>query len=315
MSKTNGFLWADVAGVSLTAEDKEILAHPSISGMILFSRNFESIAQLQSLTREINTISPQLIITVDQEGGRVQRFREGFTELPAMGSWGDEFATHPEKTKHDFSRMLHVMVKELQNVGIYSTLVPVLDIDYDRNTVIGHRSFGNNKNIVTALSDFVIDQFHQLKMPVTGKHFPGHGWVTVDSHFDLPIDERSLNEISEQDLQPFLQLSARLDAIMLAHIVYEQVDPQPVCFSRFWIQKMLRQQLQFDGLIISDDLSMQAVAKMGSYADRASMALEAGCDILLACNFREGLIDILDHVLPKKSEGLDRRLQRYSRFL
>src|SRR3990167_1857298 len=123
MSKTNGFLWADVAGVSLTAEDKEILAHPSISGMILFSRNFESIAQLQSLTREINTISPQLIITVDQEGGRVQRFREGFTELPAMGSWGDEFATHPEKTKHDFSRMLHVMVKELQNVGIYSTLV------------------------------------------------------------------------------------------------------------------------------------------------------------------------------------------------
>src|SRR3990167_6263889 len=204
-----------------------------------------------------------------------------------MGSWGDEFATHPEKTKHDFSRMLHVMVKELQNVGIYSTLVPVLDIDYDRNTVIGHRSFGNNKNIVTTLSDFVIDQFHQLKMPVTGKHFPGHGWVTLDSHFDLPIDERSLEEITAHDLQPFSQLSARLDAIMLAHVVYEQVDPKPVCFSRFWIQGVLRQQLSFDGLIMTDDLSMQAVAKMASYEDRAKMALEAGCDILLACNCRE----------------------------
>ena len=315
MSQSNGFLWADVNGVSLTAEDKEILAHPSVSGMILFSRNYESVVQLQSLTREISKISPQLIITVDQEGGRVQRFRDGFTELPAMGSWGNDYVTRPEKTKHDFSHMLHRMVKELQNVGVYSTLVPVLDIDYDRNKVIGHRSFGNNENIVTALSDFVIDQFHQLKMPVTGKHFPGHGWVTLDSHFDLPIDERSFEEIFARDLQPFSQHAARLDAIMLAHVVYEQVDPQPVCFSRFWIQEVLRNQLSFDGLIMTDDLSMQAVAKMASYEDRAKMALEAGCDILLACNSRDGVARILDRVTPKKNEGLDRRLQRYSRFL
>lgn len=315
MKKANGFLWADVAGLSLTAEDKEILAHPSVSGMILFSRNYESPEQLCELTREMKKISPQLVITVDQEGGRVQRFREGFTELPSMGSWGSHFTASPEKAKNDFAVMLHTMVRELRNAGIYSSLVPVLDIDYRRNTVIGHRSFGQNKNIVIELSQFMIDQCHQLKMPVTGKHFPGHGWVTVDSHVDLPIDERSLSEISEQDLQPFRQLSTRLDAIMLAHVVYAQVDPSPVCFSRFWVEEMLRQQLGYDGLVMCDDLSMQAVAKMGSYEDRARRALDAGCDILLVCNAREGVVEVLDRVLPKKNEALHRRLQHYSRFL
>ncbi len=311
----NGFLWADVAGLTLTSEDKEILSHPFISGMILFSRNFESKAQLRELTRQIKSVSPHLIITVDQEGGRVQRFREGFTELPAMGEWGKNYCRDPEKTKQHFAAMLNKMISELRDVGVDSTLVPVLDIDYDRNKVIGHRSFGNNKNIVTELSDFMIDQFHAMRSPVTGKHFPGHGWVTVDSHFDLPIDERSFDTISQHDLQPFAKLSEKLDAIMLAHIVYENVDALPVCFSRFWIQDVLRKQLHFDGLIMCDDLSMQAVAKMHSYDDSARFALEAGCDIVLVCNSREGVVAILDHVLPLKNEHLLRRLSHYSRFL
>lgn len=315
MKRSQGFLWADVAGLTLTAEDKEIFAHPFISGVILFSRNYESVAQLQALTQQIKSISKALIITVDQEGGRVQRFRTGFTELPSMAHWGATYYSEKEKTQCEFSAILNTMVQELRNTGVYSSLVPVLDINYDRNQVIGHRSFGDNQKIVTELSEWMIDQFHQLKMPVTGKHFPGHGWVTLDSHFHLPVDERSLEVISQHDLQPFASLSKKLDAIMLAHVVYENVDPNPVCFSHFWIQDVLRKQLQFDGLVMCDDLSMQAMADMGSYADRANRALESGCDIILVCNSREGTIDVLDGVSPRKNNALARRLNHYGRFL
>ncbi len=315
MTSSTGFLWADVAGLTLTPEDKEILAHPFISGVILFSRNYESIEQLRELTRHIKLIAPKIMITVDQEGGRVQRFREGFTELPSMGHWGSNYLLSPEKTKKDFASILKIMMDELYNVGVDSTLVPILDINYDRNQVIGHRSFGNNKNMVTELGEWMIDQCHALQSPVTGKHFPGHGWVTLDSHFDLPIDERSFEEISAQDMHPFRHLAKQLDAIMLAHVVYENIDPLPVCFSRFWIQTVLREQIKFDGLVLCDDLSMQAVAKMGSYDDRARRALEAGCDILLVCNSRDGVIEILDRVLPKKNEAMMGRLSRYRRFV
>jgi len=315
LKNTTGFLWADINGLTLTPEDKEILSHPFISGIILFSRNYESIEQLRELNRQISAVSPHIVITVDQEGGRVQRFRSGFTELPSMGHWGSLYQTAPEKTKKDFSVMLNQMINELRDVGVYSSLVPVMDINFDRNTVIGHRSFGNNAEIVSHLSAFMIEQFHALKSPVTGKHFPGHGFVTLDSHFDLPIDERSFEEIAQQDIQPFKKLSAQLDAIMLAHVVYSQVDPLPVCFSHHWIQTVLRQQLQFEGLVMCDDLSMQAVATMGSYDDRANRAIEAGCDILLVCNSRDGVIDILDRVSPQKNEALARRLNHYCRFL
>lgn len=311
----NGFLWADVEGLSLTAEDKEILAHPFISGVILFSRNYESIDQLRELTRQIKSVSPQLIITVDQEGGRVQRFRSGFTELPAMQHWGSKYRLSPEETKKEFAAVLSAMLSELRHAGVDTTLVPVLDIDYDRNKVIGHRSFGADKNIVSQLSEWMIDQFHAMKSPVTGKHFPGHGWVSVDSHLDLPIDERELDEIMQNDLFPFAQVASKLDAMMLAHIVYEKVDPQPVCFSRFWIQTVLRDHLRFDGLVMSDDLSMQAVAKLCPYAQRAERALSAGCDILLACNDRNGVIEIIDSVRPEPNASLSRRLAHYARFL
>ncbi len=315
MKQSQGFLWADVDGFSLSQEDKEILANPKISGVILFTRNYDSPEQLRELTREIRAVSSQLVITVDQEGGRVQRFREGFTELPSMAHWGSGFRESREKASHDFSRMLSQMVKELRSVGVYSSLLPVLDINYDRNSVIGHRSFGSTAEVVTELSSFMIDQFHALRMPVTGKHFPGHGWVNGDSHYVLPVDERSFDDIAKQDLAPFSHLSPILDAIMLAHVIYEQVDLEPVCFSRHWIQDVLRKQLKYDGLVMCDDLSMQAVATMGSYADRAKRALDAGCDVLLVCNSRAGVVDILDHVPFKNSETLARRLGHYSRFL
>lgn len=329
--KPNGFLWADVSGLTLTSEDKEILAHPFISGVILFSRNYESPKQLQELTRQIRAVSPELIITVDQEGGRVQRFREGFTELPSMRYWAEKTGIGDQgsgigresvgnekmilaDTKSQFSKTLSIMVNELRSVGVYASLLPVLDIDYNRNQVIGHRSFGNQAQVMR-LGEWMIDQFHQLKMPVTAKHFPGHGWVTADSHVDLPIDERSFDEIAKHDLQPFQKMAAKCDAMMLAHVIYSQVDPNPVCFSRFWIQDVLQKQLQFKGLIISDDLSMQAVARMGSYADRAMRALESGCDILLVCNARNGVIDILDHVTFNHSAHFIEKLSSYARFL
>jgi len=310
----NGFLWADVAGLTLTSEDKEILSHPFISGLILFSRNYESKEQLRELTRQIKSVSPEIIITVDQEGGRVQRFREGFTELPAMGELGAQFVKNPIEAKKEITKTLSTMVNELRDVGIYSSLVPVLDIDYGRSEIIGHRSFGANANHVNQVAEFAIDQWHQLKMPVTGKHFPGHGFVTVDSHLDLPIDNRSFDEIEKQDLQPFSYLSKKLDAIMLAHVVYEQIDSEPVLFSYEWIQEILRKQLQYDGLIMCDDLSMHAVSKMGSYFDRAERALEAGCDVLLVCNSRDGVVDILDHVSSQKNDDSVSRLNRYKRY-
>lgn len=310
MKPSNGFMWADVEGLSLTSEDKDILSHPFISGVILFSRNYESVNQLKELTRQIKSINPNLIITVDQEGGRVQRFREGFTELPSMRYWTED----SNRLSAIGYQLLSTMVSELRSVGVYSSLLPVLDIDYDRNKVIGHRSFGDKNNVIK-LGEQMIHYFHQLKMPVTAKHFPGHGWVTLDSHDDLPIDERSFIDIEENDLQPFSALSAKCDAIMLAHVVYEQVDPNPVCFSRFWIQDVLQNQLKFQGLIISDDLSMQAMAAMGSYHDRATRALKAGCDILLVCNSRLGVIDILDHTKGQKNTRIHEKIANYARFM
>lgn len=312
--RTQGPLWVDIEGVALTSEDHDILAHPAISGLILFSRNFQSLDQLRTLTNDIRKHFPHLVITVDQEGGRVQRFREGFTALPAMQYWGDCFQQNAKQASYDFSRMLEIMIQELKSVGVYSSLVPVLDIDYKRSDIIGHRSFGDGDAVIR-VAEFMIDQCHRLQMPVTGKHFPGHGYVIADSHLELPVDERPLTDIVAQDIAPYQKLSQKLEAIMLAHVVYAAVDPNPVCFSSFWIQDILRNQLKYDGIVMSDDLSMQAVAKMGSYADRAAWALEAGCDVLLVCNNREGVIDILDHAAIPQNALRAKRLAYYGRYL
>lgn len=310
-----GFLWVDVPGYSLTAEDKEVLAHPAVSGVILFSKNFESIPQLQSLTSAIRAVSPNIMITVDQEGGRVQRFVEGFTRLPAMSHWGQWYRQSETQALSAMQDTLKKMITELRGVGAYASIAPVLDIDYGRCQVIGERSFGSDVELVTAMGQHFIDCMHRLGMPVMGKHFPGHGYVTGDSHHVLPVDERSFEQIASCDLQPFAQLASRLDAIMPAHVVYSQIDSKPAGFSRHWLQTVLREQLQFNGLIVTDDLTMQGAAGFGGYADRAHLAFEAGADIVIVCNSRGGVVEILDNVRLPKDGFFEQRLRRYSRFV
>lgn len=300
MIRANSFLWIDIAGLSLTEEDRDILSHPAVAGVILFSRNFESLAQLQSLTQSIRVVSPDLWITVDQEGGRVQRFQEGFTTLPSMQSWGKQYQLDSEKTRQNLIRTIHTMATELRKAGIQSSLVPVLDIDYGRNHVIGERSFGT-KELVLTLGDIFIDALHAANMPAIGKHFPGHGFVTVDSHVALPIDDRDFETIAAQDLQPFQTFSKKLDAVMPAHVVYSKCDSMPAGFSAFWLQKILRKKLKFEGMIVCDDLTMQGAAQFGSYADRARLALRAGCDVLLVCNNRDGVVEILEAEIRKSA--------------
>lgn len=315
MPDANGFVWVDVPGYSLSAEDKEILAHPAVSGVILFAKNFESVAQLQALTRAMLSINPNLVITADQEGGRVQRFVAGFTRLPAMSHWGAMVQKSPEQAATEFQKTLTQMIDELRNVHVYAPISPVLDIDYGRNAVIGERSFGDDPALITLLGKQFIDCLHRLKVPVIGKHFPGHGWVSGDSHETVPIDERSFDEIKSTDLRPFATLVSELDAIMPAHIVYSAVDQKPASFSRFWLQQVLREQLGFEGLIITDDLTMQGAASSGDYVTRAELALDAGADILTVCNSRAGVIDILDRVRKPKDPLFLERWRRYCRYL
>jgi len=311
----SSYLWMDVLGHELSSEDKEILAHPSIFGVILFAKNFESIAQLYSLTQSIKSISSNLMIAVDQEGGRVQRFRDGFTELPAMSHWGRLYQSSAVNAEVLFKKTLCTMVEELRAVGVDANLAPVLDLNHERSQIIGERSFGSDPSLVTKLANIFIGQMHQLKMPVVGKHFPGHGWVVADSHLELPVDDRDWEVIHRQDLVPFSKLAHKLDAIMPAHVVYSKIDALPAGFSPFWIQTVLRKRLGFEGLVVTDDLTMQGAAVFGDYATRAEMALDAGADVLCVCNNRDGVIQILDRVKKPKSTLSKERLRRYCRFI
>ena len=283
----------DVDGLELTAEDKEFLSHPAVAGVILFTRNYESCEQLRALTHAIHQLNPNLMITVDQEGGRVQRFREQFTPLQPMSYFGGLYLEDSQATIAALQLQLQTMITELQAAGITSTLMPVVDLDYGRSGIIGERSLGSDPHVVTQLADVIISTLHQSAMPTTLKHFPGHGFVTADSHHDLPIDERSLEVLMDSDLMPFRRLLNKADYIMPAHIVFPQVDHRLVGFSPVWLQTILRDQLGFKGKIITDDLSMRGAAEYGGYQARAQAAIDAGCDYLLVCNNRDGAIQVV----------------------
>jgi beta-N-acetylhexosaminidase len=283
----------DVAGLELTQEDKEFLKNPTIAGVILFTRNYESRAQLKALTQSIHKINPDLIICVDQEGGRVQRFRDGFSDLAAMHTFGELFLKDQKAALIALEKQLLIMIKELQEVGVTATLIPVLDLDFGRSEIIGERSFGRDPGAVTQLASFVIDTMHRFNMPATIKHFPGHGHVKADSHLDLPVDNRSFEELLAADLIPFINLLPKADFVMPAHIIFPQVDHRPVGFSPVWLRDILRGQLQYRGKIITDDLSMQGAAEFGDYNVRAEAAIDAGCDFLLVCNNRDGAIGVV----------------------
>ncbi len=291
-----GPIMLDVHGTSLTAEDKEILAHPLVGGLILFARNYHSPEQMLALTANIKKHAHgDILIAVDHEGGRIQRFRQQFSQIPAMAAIWQKADQDLNKAKIIAQQLGLLMALEVQAVGVDISFAPVLDVN-SISEVIGDRAFHADIDMVTILATAFIDGMHLAGMKATGKHFPGHGSVKEDSHFALPIDSRSQNDLFAHDLQPFQTLIKinKLDAIMPAHIVFPQVDEQAVGFSRLWLQDILRQKLNFNGVIFSDDLMMKGAAVIGGYCERAEAAQAAGCDMLLICNNRAAVIKTLD---------------------
>jgi beta-N-acetylhexosaminidase len=314
-----GPVMLDIDGLYLTADDKELLQHPSVNGMILFGRNFESAAQIDELVKSIRKTRQGLLIAVDHEGGRVQRFRPGFAKLPPNAVYGEAYQRNTEAALEAAEQHAWLIASELQMLDIDLAFAPVLDLDYGCSSVIGDRAFHSDPLTVTALAKAFLKGLHRGGMAGTGKHFPGHGGVKGDSHLELPVDDRTWEAIQATDLQPFIELAkAGLESVMPAHVVFPAIDSKPAGFSRKWIGEILRQQCQFDGAAFSDDLSMQGAAETGSYADRAWASLEAGCDVALVCNNREGAIQIVEAIgsNPNKFplldglESLQRRLGR-----
>ena len=301
-----GPLMVDLDGPELSQEERELLADPRVGGVILFSRNYHDPEQLTQLCSAIHAIrTPKLLIAVDQEGGRVQRFREGFTELPAMASIGHQFEKNQLLAHHMSESIGWLMAAELLSCGVDFSFAPVLDLSHGVSGVIGSRAFHRQPEVVSALAQSWMRGMHQAGMGAVGKHFPGHGGVTADSHVDVPVDERSFADLQVDDLIPFERMvSYGLEGIMPAHVYYRAIDPNnPAGFSRFWLQEVLRGQLGFNGTIFSDDLSMEGAGKVGGYPQRAAAALGAGCDMVLVCNHRAHAIEVLES-LPEHANPL-----------
>ncbi len=292
-----GPLMLDISGETLSDEDRDILQHPLVGGVILFSRNYASIEQLHELVLTIHALrTPQLLVTVDHEGGRVQRFHEGFTRLPAVAHFGRIHDKELQKARKLARTAGWLMAVELRAQNIDFSFAPVLDVDHGLSEVIGDRAFHHDPTVVIKLAHAYVEGMHEAGMAATGKHFPGHGGVTGDSHLAIPIDNREYNDLYAEDILVFKRMIHHgLAAIMPAHVIYEKMDPQPAGFSAFWLKEVLRTRLGFQGVIFSDDLSMEGASIAGRcYADRAHTALDAGCDMVLICNNRKGLIEVID---------------------
>lgn len=289
-----GPVMLDIEGTELNENDIRRLQHPLVGGIILFSRNYQSPEQLKALTSAIHKVrQPPLLIAVDHEGGRVQRFREGFTRIPPMRELGKVWDHNPRKARQLAEEAGWVLAAELRAHGVDFSFTPVLDIDYGNSGVIGDRAFHRNTQAIAELARSLMHGLRKGGMAAVGKHFPGHGFVAADSHVAIPVDEREFDRIAEEDLQPFRHMiDDGLAAIMPAHVIYPQVDDKPAGFSERWLQKVLRQRLAFNGVIFSDDLSMEGAVVAGDVTQRALAALHAGCDMVLLCN-RPDLADEL----------------------
>lgn len=292
----HGPLMIDIAGLELTDLDRERLCHPLVGGLILFARNYQSRDQLARLTAEVHALrSPALLIAIDHEGGRVQRCREGFTRLPAMRSLGQLWDRDSKRALEVTRQIGYVLACELRQCGVDLSFTPVLDLDWGRSGVIGDRSFHRDPEVVVKLAGQLIAGLHQAGMKACGKHFPGHGWVEADSHVAIPLDDRPLPDI-ERDMQPFRELA--LDAVMPAHVIYPKVDSRPAGFSPVWLN-ILRAGIGFDGLVFSDDLSMEGASVAGDIVARVSAAWDAGCDMLLVCNAPDKAGEVLERWQPE----------------
>lgn len=304
MTNKIGSLIIDVEGLSISPEDREILAHPLVGGVILFARNYASREQLNLLCQSIrDSRSSPLIIMVDQEGGRVQRFLHEFTRLPFMAVFGNLYDENPSNACRLAEDCGWVMAIELLSLQIDLSLAPVLDINKGVSSIIGERAFHANPQVVVTLANAFIKGMREAGMQAVGKHFPGHGSVVQDSHLAIPIDHRDLSTIEQDDMLAFTgMIKSGMTAMMAAHIIFPQIDQLPVGFSRVWLQQILRERLGFTGVILTDDLNMEGANISANYADRVCAAKEAGCDFALLCNNRKGVIEVLNHLDHKKYE-------------
>jgi len=296
-----GPVMVDVGGLELTPDDVERLQHPQVGGVILFARNFAAPLQLIQLTHSIRELRmPALVIAVDHEGGRVQRFRHGFTPIPAMRELGKLWDRDPAQGIAAARGCGFVMGSELQAHGVDFSFAPVLDVDYGESGVIGDRALHADPNVIAVLAEALQAGLNASGMMSVGKHFPGHGYVRADSHHEVPIDDRTLTEITARDLVPFQRLArSGMGGIMPAHVIYPKVDSKPAGFSAVWLQRILREKIGFEGLIFSDDLMMEGASTAGGVVARANAALNAGCDMALLCNDPRSADSLL--------EGLERR--------
>ncbi len=307
-----GPVMMDLKGLEIAAEELEMLKHPLVGGVILFARNFQSIEQVTRLVDDIHAVrTPHLLVGVDQEGGRVQRFKKGFTLLPALGVLGKAYDSEPTLAKQYAQCCGWLMATELRAVGVDFSFAPVLDLDLGISDVIGDRAFHSKPNAVIDLAQSYILGMKNAGLIAVGKHFPGHGSIKIDSHVGFPEDQRSFTDIYELDLKPFIKLArSSLAGIMPAHVIYSNVDPNPAGFSEFWLQDVLRNRLGFQGVIFSDDLSMEAASVAGDIVARAEAAIRAGCDMALVCNDSESAGKVLENIEEKSDPVAHLRLLR-----
>ncbi|MBU3577038.1 beta-N-acetylhexosaminidase [Polynucleobacter sp. UK-Kesae-W10] len=315
-----GPITLDVVGQVLNAEDRRRILHPLTGGVILFGRNFANRKQLSKLTADIKKLRPDVLISIDHEGGRVQRAKvDGFTHLPTMRKLGELWTAKNDSTHAAESAALamaaatacgYVLATELRACGVDFSFTPVLDLDFGRSGVIGDRSFHRDPQIVFALAKSLNEGLRLGGMANCGKHFPGHGWAEADSHVAIPVDERSLAEILNDDAKPYEWLDLSLASVMPAHVIYPKVDSNPAGFSKIWLHSILRQELGFEGVIFSDDLSMEGASVAGSVVKGAEMALDAGCDAVLICNRP----DLADQLLGKLKVSKAKQVESATRL-
>ena len=306
---------ADVGGLALTAEDREVLAHPLVGGVILFARNYSDPEQLRALCTELLALkSPRLLLAVDHEGGRVQRFRVGFTRIPAMGTLGKLHEESPSKALEEAQAQGLIVGRELAAYGIDLCFAPVLDRDTGISQIIGDRAFSENPEIIVKLARAFRAGLNAAGLAATGKHFPGHGAVAADSHTELPVDRRSYADIEARDLVSFRALiDDGIESLMMAHIRYTSVDEKPASLSRRWIRGLLRTEFGYNGAVICDDLNMAGAKVAGEIVERALMALDAGCDMLPICNDRESVLKLIAGLPVKPRKLASSRLQKLYR--